>query len=127
MDYIDGESLTIIETNTFTHIPLHDYFKIEKQWLITQNKTNTDNHTCNIKIYAHVIFLQYTILQSTIEWQTREEVADMADKWYKKVSDYLILHPEVEAPLQDDALLIGERASSSSSTKSAIVTDIVAG
>ena len=127
MDYIDGEKITIIETNTFTHIPLHDYFKIEKQWLITPNKTDDNTNKCTIKIYVHVIFLQYTVLQSTIEWQTREEVADMAEKWYKKVSDYLILHPQVEAPLQSEADLLIEDRTSSTSSKSTIATEIVAG
>ena len=127
MDYIDGEKITIIETNTFTHIPLHDYFKIEKQWIITQNKSDSDSHICNIKIYVHVIFLQYTILQSTIEWQTREEVADMADKWYKKVSDYLILHPQLHPTLQSEADLLIEDRTSSTSNKSTIATEIVAG
>ena len=125
MAYIDDEKLTIIETNTFTHIPLHDYFKIEKQWIITQNETDTDSLTCNIKIYVHVIFLQYTILQSTIEWQTREEVADMAEKWYKKVTDYLILHPQVEAPLVSEAVLL--LAEERGSSKNNATTEIVAG
>ena len=125
MAYIDDEKLTIIETNTFTHIPLHDYFKIEKQWIITQNETDTDSLTCNIKIYVHVIFLQYTILQSAIEWQTREEVADMAEKWYKKVTDYLILHPQVEAPLVSEAVLL--LAEERGSSKNNATTEIVAG
>ena len=94
MDYQESTSLTITETNTLLNIPYHEYFKIEKQWVITPNKTDDNTNKCTIKIYVNVIFLKSTVLKGTIERQTKDEMSDMAEKWYKKVSDYLIAHPE---------------------------------
>lgn len=68
--------MTINETNNFKGIPYADYFSVNVDWLII---ASTDD--CDCKISLSFVFHKYTLLQGTIESNTKSELKVVYEKW----------------------------------------------